>query len=302
MQNNLKEYKHFMRHYYRLYVKGFPRPVGYVHRSVIVEMPWPDCWAYDSKDNSLIFDGGNDIQERNENMRKLLIEACVKARKQTEEDMPLRPVRQLCYEHTPVYSHDGQHIMDVDNAATELFGVPEFTVALTAWTYVDGHRHYWVPQRSFANIDSPGKFDNLAFGTLEPGEKPFNLMKQLADEQAWLAPVFTNTALRSYGPISYHTFRHKAAFLATAQPHVQYVYEIELSKHREPAVPSDMRSLKLLDVGQVWRLLASGEFEPDAQMTYLALLVRHEYITAENEPKLQEIQTRLHRRVEFLDV
>jgi hypothetical protein len=302
MQNDLKGYKHFIRHYYRLYVKGFPRPVGYVHHSVIVEMPWPDCWTYDSKDNSLIFDGGNDIQERNEKMRKLLIEASVKARKQKEEDMPLGPVRQLSYEHTPVYSHDGQHIMDVDNAATELLGVPMFTVALTAWTYVDGHRQYWVPQRSFAKTDSPGKFGNLASGTLGPGETPFNLIKQLAHKQAWLAPIFTNTALRSCGPISYHTWKHKAPFRATAQPHIQFVYEIELAKDRQPGANAEVKSLKLLDIGQVWSLLASGEIEEHAQMTYLAHFVRHGYINAENEPKLQEIQTRLHRRVEFPDV
>ena len=302
MQDDLAEYKHFMRNYYRLYVKGFARAVGYVHRSVIVEMPWPNCWTYDFKDNSLIFDGGEDSLQRNEKMRKLLFEASVKGRSQREEDMPLGPVRQLCYEYTPVYSHNGQHIMDIDNAGTELFGVPKYSVALTASTYVDEHRRYWVPQRSFADAHSSGKFDNLASAILGPGETLFNVIKQMANKQAWLPIEYTDTALRPCGTISYHTWKQKVPFLATAQPHVQYVYEIELDEDRQPAANSDVRALKLLNFGQIWNLLASGEIQEHAQMTYLAHFVRHGYVNAENEPRLQEIQTRLHRRVQLPDL
>jgi hypothetical protein len=216
MQIDLAGYKHFMQKYYRLYVRGFAKAVGYVHHSVIVDMPWPNCWTYDFKDKSLIFDGGEETLQRNEKMRKLLIEALVKARKQREGDMLLGPVRQLYCKYTPVYSHDGQHIMDIDNAGTAMFGVPKFSVALTAWTYVDEHRHYWVPQRSFAETRSPGKFENLASAILGPGETPYNLIKQVADKQAWLPIEHTNTALSACGTISYHTWKHKVPFLATA--------------------------------------------------------------------------------------
>lgn len=292
-----------MRHYYRLYVKGFPKPVGYVHHSVVVEMPWTECWTYDSKDNSLIFDGGDDIQKRNEEMKITMMLASTKARNQREADIPLGPLRELSWQRTPVYSHDGQHIMDVDNAAAELLGVTKYTVALTAWTSVNGRRRYWVPQRSIERPSSPGKFDNLASASLGPEEVPLELMKQAADIQAWLPTEYTNASLRACGTISYHTWRHKVPFLATVQPHIQYVYEIELGKEMRPAAAGvEVTQLWPMSFDRILELLESGGFEPHAQMTYLAHFVRHGVADAENEPWLREVQRRLHRNIEFEDV
>jgi hypothetical protein len=65
------------------------------------------------------------------------------------------------------------------------------------------------------------------------------------------------------------------------------VYEIELDEDRMPAANPDVRAL--LDFGHVWNLLASGEIQEHAQITSLAHFVRHGYVNAEDEPKLQEI-------------
>jgi hypothetical protein len=291
-----------MRHFYRLYVKGVSKPLGFVHGSIIVELPWPDYWTYSSKYNSLVFAGGKDVAERSELLKQTLLGAKEKAWRAREPDMPLDPVRHLRNEEMPVFSHDGQHVMDIDLAAAEMFGVPTYSVALTAWTYVEKQRYYWIPQLAWNNPDHPGYYVNFVSGLLRAGDNHFEHVKKLANCQAWLPTDITNVSLRSCGTISYITHKHKGSFMHTAQPHVQYVYEIELDPKDHPAHSDECQAMKRYSFDMVWNFLAAGEFESHSQMTFLGHFIRHGYVNAENEPKLQEIQTRMHRRIEFPEV
>ena len=173
-----------MRHFYRLYVKGIPDPLGFVHGSIIVELPWPDYWIYSSTDNSLVFSGGKDVAERNDLLIKTLLEAKDKAWRAKEPDLPLDPLRNLRREEMPVFSSDGTHVMDIDLAAAEMFGVPTYSMVLTAWTTIDNERQYWIPKLASDSPDLHGKFDNLVAGFLRAGDIHFDRMKQLAVAQA----------------------------------------------------------------------------------------------------------------------
>ena len=298
LHDNLEEYKEFMYHFYRLHVKDITEPLGFVHSSVIVGLPWPDYWMYSPNDKSLMFSGGNDVDERNKLLTKTLLDAKDKAKK----SWPLVPLLHLWGQRMPVYSYDGLHVMDVDVAATEMFGVPNYSVSLIAWTTVDSHRRYWIPQLGSDHQTRPGKYDNFVCGLLEAGDTHFERIEQLAESQAWLSTDFTNLNLKFCGTISYIAHNHKGSSRHTIQPHVQYVYEIELEPEYRPRDTGDCQSIKKYSPFQAYSLLAAGEFEPHSQMTLLDHFVRHWYINAGNEPRLQEIQTRLHRRVEFLEV
>jgi hypothetical protein len=302
VQNDLDNYEEFTYHFYRLYVKGITNPLGFIHGSIIVELPWLDYWTYSSNDKSLTFSGGKDVAERTKFIRKTLLRAKDKAWKVRQPGMPLDPVRHFQYDETPVYSYDGQHIMNVDLAAAEMFGVPTYAVALTAWTYIDGHRRYWIPQFASNHTTHPGKYHNFVSGLLRAGDNHFERIKELVESQAWLPTDITNHTLRSCGTISYITHTHMGLFMHSIQPHVEYVYEIELGPGVHPAYSDECQSMKKYSANQVYGLLAAGEFEPHAQMTLLDHFIRHGYINAGNEPRLQDIQVRLHRRIEFLGV
>jgi hypothetical protein len=60
---------------------------------------------------------------------------------------------------------------------------------------------------------------------------------------------------------------------------------------------SDGFSVMTLD--EVKNALANGEFKLNCAMTWIAYMIRHGYITTENEKNLVEIEARLHRKHEF---
>lgn len=78
---------------------------------------------------------------------------------------------------------------------------------------------------------------------------------------------------------------------------VQYLYEIELRRSIVPRIgDGEVGELHLMNIDEVREAMKNGEFKLSCNMTYLAFLIRHGYINAENEPHLPEICARLHRR------
>lgn len=53
---------------------------------------------------------------------------------------------------------------------------------------------------------------------------------------------------------------------------------------------------------EVKNALARGEFKLNCAMTWMAFLIRHGHVTAENEENLIEICARMHRKHEFFIV
>lgn len=264
-----------MYHFYRLYVKGIDGPLGFVHATTIVEFPWPAYWTYDANDKSLTFSGGKTVAERNNLLQKTLIAARNKAWRMKEPNPPLEPLRRFHYEALPVYAYDGQHVMDVDLAAAEMFGIPAYSVALTAWTNMDGRRRYWIPQLTSDHPHLAEKYDNVVSGMLKAGGSHFELVKELAHLQAGLTADIIDDSMSSCGTISYICHRHHGGLIHTVQPHVQYVYEIELDPKVHLVHAEECQSLRTYSFGQVWKLLEGREFEPHTQMTMLAHFIRH---------------------------
>ena len=89
----------------------------------------------------------------------------------------------------------------------------------------------------------------------------------------------------------------------SAQPHVQYVYEIEIEPPYKPT-PNDneVECFYRMTVDEVHSALAKEEFKPNTGMTWIAHFIRHGFINSENEENLVEIHARLHRKHDFFIV
>ena len=81
---------------------------------------------------------------------------------------------------------------------------------------------------------------------------------------------------------------------------MQYLYEIELSQNVISAIgDGEVEEILLLTLDEVKPALTNGEFKLNSAMTWLAFLIRHGFITPEDEPNLSEIWSRLHRKHEL---
>ena len=84
------------------------------------------------------------------------------------------------------------------------------------------------------------------------------------------------------------------------QHQVQYLYEIELPTKIVPKpFDGEMGELTPKRIDGVRSALVYGEFKLSCVMTWMAYLIRHGVINAEEEPSLVEIYTRLHRKHEL---
>ena len=81
------------------------------------------------------------------------------------------------------------------------------------------------------------------------------------------------------------------------QHQVQYLYEMELMPDEIlTSNDNEAEDFKLMSFSEVQARLAHGEFKLNCAMTWMACLIRHGIVNAENEPNLIEICARLHRK------
>jgi len=81
------------------------------------------------------------------------------------------------------------------------------------------------------------------------------------------------------------------------QHQVQYLYEMEMPTNVLP-VPNDgeAQDFRLMSLEEVLTALRKGEFKLNCAMTWMAFLIHHGHVNAENEPNLVELCARLHRK------
>lgn len=83
-------------------------------------------------------------------------------------------------------------------------------------------------------------------------------------------------------------------------PDICHVYDMELPQDVIPRPHDDeVSSFTLMTVEDLKSALLREEFKPDSAAVLIEFLIRHSFITPENEPDFDEINTRLRRRLPF---
>lgn len=205
-------------------------------------------------------------------------------------------------ENYAVYGPGGEFLLEMERAATPLFGIVSYGAHLTGYVQDESGIKIWVPRRARNKQTYPSLLDNTVAGGMCTGEMPFECIVREAMEEASLPEAVVRAGTVSVGCVTYSHVRDARAGGETGliQPEVEYVYELRLDPGIIP-MPGDneVEEFKLLSVPEVQAALARGEFKPNCANIMIDFFVRHGLLTPENEPDFLPIVARLHRRLEY---
>jgi 8-oxo-dGTP pyrophosphatase MutT (NUDIX family) len=204
-------------------------------------------------------------------------------------------------EEYPIYGPNRELVLSMERSATPLLGVITYGVHMTAYVNSSKGMKIWAPRRADTKQTYPGMMDNTVAGGLSVGEEPFECLIRECEEEASLPRHIADKA-KPCGTLTYFHVRDPRAGGETGlcQPECQYIYDLELPEDVIPE-PGDDEAVdfRLLSIREVQEALANGNFKPNCAHLLLEFLVRHGFLTAENEPDYIEVVSRLHRKLEF---
>ncbi|KIY03919.1 uncharacterized protein Z520_00611 [Fonsecaea multimorphosa CBS 102226] len=288
-------------HYYHFYLEGCGACLGYMTASVAERMPLTQHWKLDQVARRLVFqprdDHGNsavDVDRRSEILAEYLQEV-----RESRIFGVLNGWRNELY---PIYGPNRKLVLNMERSATPLFGVVTYGVHMTGYVESDQGIKIWAPRRALTKQTYPGMMDNTVAGGLSTGEKPFDCLIRECEEEASLPADLVRSSAKACGTLTYFHVRDSRAGGETGlcQPECQYIYDLKMPAEVIPK-PGDDEAIdfQLLTIPEVRRAMAEGRFKPNCSHLLLDFLVRHGFLTAENEPDYIEIVARLHRRLEF---
>jgi len=203
----------------------------------------------------------------------------------------------------------GGYVFSMERAACALFGVITYGVHMTVYEQKgDGGEdpvpgpdggvggecpvRVWVPRRAATKPTYPGMLDNSVAGGIPGGTSAFDSLVKEAAEEASLDPEFVRKRARAVGAVSY--FRQTTG--GWLQPEVQYVYDMRVEPGEVRLAPKDgeVESFELMSVDMVEWCMRAREFKPNCALVLIDFMMRHGYLTPENEPRYLEINQRLH--------
>ncbi|KAL5116466.1 hypothetical protein ACEQ8H_005587 [Pleosporales sp. CAS-2024a] len=282
--------------YYQLRVSGHAYALGYMLPSVVEIFRGVAHWAIDDEERTLTLTTGSTAAERSK-----AVETTLLAMRQLGHFKVLDQWRNELY---AVYGQDKELLFNVERSASPLFGVVTYGVHLTAYTRSKstGEIKMWTPRRAQTKQTYGGMLDNAVAGGIASGESPLESLVKECAEEASLAKSLVRPNVKAAGTVTYYYIRDKSAGGETnlMQPECQYVYDLELPEDVVPTPGDDeVEEFHLWSIEQVQQAMARGEFKPNCALVVLDFLVRHGFLTSENEANYIEIVSRLHRRLEF---
>jgi isopentenyldiphosphate isomerase len=276
-----------MENYHYFLIEGYEKPFGYIHNSIVEQMIWPDYWDIDRAKRFVTLTSASNFAERTKLVEETL-------RRGHEKQVPI--LCRLANELFPVYYATGEHVLDLDGRGLDVFGIINYSVHMIAWVMTKDGPQYCVPRRSMTKACFPGTLDNSVGGSLASGERPIDCIIRECQEEICLDPAYTRANIKSCGTTSYHmcvTDGNEPG----CQLQVQYLYELVLGQDIVLKIgDGEVGEIHFKTLDQVRESMRQGEFKLNCNVTWLAFMIRHGYLNAENEPDLVEICSRIHRK------
>lgn len=207
-----------------------------------------------------------------------------------------------------VYDQNHAPYLRIERAGAALFGVVTYGVHIVGYVpaneELDVSLRFWIPRRSPNKPTFPNMLDNTVAGGLG---YPYGVTETCIKEcyeEAGLSEEYVTKRLRSVGAISYeYQFdyeKNESAPSGLYQPEVEYLFDLEMDSDTVPTpVDNEVAEFNLMTVDEVKTELLANNFKPNTALVMIDFFIRHGIITPENEPNILEIQSRLHRKLEY---
>ncbi|PYI01396.1 thiamine pyrophosphokinase-related protein [Aspergillus sclerotiicarbonarius CBS 121057] len=268
--------------YHAFHVNGIPCILGYIPNTLVATFPWPhDVWTIDPTTPSIT----------------LMTPPTATAASRTATLAPT--IRQMATQHIftgwrdetfPIYGPNGEVVVEIERAASALFGIVTYGVQMLCYTEDNTGVQLWIAKRSSRKQTYPGMLDTTAAGGLGTGSLPREAIVREATEEASIPGEVLERELRYVDRISY--FHVKKKGMELLQPEVEYLFELKLGEGMVP-VPTDeeVEDFRLWRPDQVREALGRGEFKPNSAVVVVDFLLRRGLLGDDAEG----IHDRLHR-------
>ncbi|KAJ1675962.1 hypothetical protein EV182_000215 [Spiromyces aspiralis] len=226
-----------------------------------------------------------DAASRSEVMRKVL--------GQLRVQQALPTLAKWRDEQYPIYDADGLHA-SIERAASYTFGIRTYGVHINGYVRCNVDEaplglKVWIARRSSTKQTWPGYLDQMVAGGISTELGMMETVIKECEEEAGIGPELASKA-KPVGTIQYFTQSEYGL-----QPETQYVYDLELLPNVDPR-PNDGESegFYLLALDEIKNKLLNGEFKPNCAVCMIDFMIRHGYISAEDEPHYLAIIDNLH--------
>ena len=187
-------------------------------------------------------------------------------------------------------------LMVMDRAAVALLGIKAFGIHVNGMLLLkrDQDLQLWIGKRAADKGVEPGKYDNMVAGGQPAGlTLQENLLKESAEE-AGLGPKIVARAQ----PVSLITYCMEDG--RGLKRDTLFIYDMLVPEDVEPkAVDGEMEHFLLMRRGMILNMLRDGfTFKFNVALVLIDFLIRHGFLTPENEPDYPALVTGLHTHLE----
>lgn len=196
----------------------------------------------------------------------------------------------------------------MERAMSGIFGIITYGVHINGYVHENENDSikFWIPRRSATKQTWPLMLDNIVAGGIGYPHGIFDTVLKESIEEANLSEEIIRDNIRPAGVLSYfhyngdykkNRFNCESEFIVGE---VEFVYDMKLNKDIIP-LPNDgeVDSFNLLSLEETITAIERDQFKPNCALVMTDFLIRHGYITPENEPFYLEIVNKMHRRLPF---
>ena len=184
-------------------------------------------------------------------------------------------------------------LMVMDRAAISLLGIKAFGLHVNGMLLLERDRdlQLWIGKRAADKHVEPGKYDNVVAGGQPAGlTLQENLLKECAEE-AGFGPRIVKRAQ----PVSLITYCMEDG--RGLKRDTLFIYDMLVPEGTEPkAVDGEMEHFVLMRRGMILNMLRGEDFpfKFNVALVLIDFLIRHGFLTPENEPDYPALVTGLH--------
>lgn len=184
-------------------------------------------------------------------------------------------------------------LLNIERSACCLFGVIQYGVHMNGYTIIDGEVKMWISKRSATKPTFPNMYDNMCAGGLTGGMGIRECAMKECQEEASIDDEVLKR-LKYVDCISYYYEDERGIF-----PENQFIFDIEMPNDFIPKnADGEMQNFQLLSLDKVKELIMGGNFKPNCALCVVNFLIRHGYMTPDDEPLLPYIIEMSHYKLQ----